>query len=72
MSDSDEFEDQQEFFFGEYDGERNEAGERSVFLIFRKMMLTRSCQIIDSSSILSLKSILRLTKETHFYIIINA
>ena len=36
MSDSDEFEDQQEFFFGEYDGERNEAGERSVFLIFRK------------------------------------
>ena len=36
MSDSDEFEDQQEFFFGEYDGERNEAGERSVFLILRK------------------------------------
>ena len=36
MSDSDEFEDQQEFFFGEYDGERNEAGERSVLLIFGK------------------------------------
>ena len=29
MSDSEaEFEDGQEFYFGEYDGERNEAGER--------------------------------------------
>ena len=29
MSDSEgEFEDGQDFYFGEYDGERNEAGER--------------------------------------------
>lgn len=39
MSDSDEFEDQQEFFFGEYDGERNEAGERLVFVYFQKQLI---------------------------------